>query len=63
VTWADPGAPGSTFPEQPGTNPATACAAVGTNPGTAVGGAAQLHIAPGAGAILTDLYDDVCVDA
>jgi hypothetical protein len=33
--WADSGTgPGTTFPEQPGTNVQTACAAVTTNPGT-----------------------------
>jgi hypothetical protein len=33
---ADAGAPGTTFPEQPGTNVATACAAVGAHTGTGV---------------------------
>ena len=30
---ADPGAPGSTFPEQPGSNPQRGCAALLSNPG------------------------------
>jgi hypothetical protein len=30
---ADPGAPGTTFPEQPGTHPQTACAALVSNSG------------------------------
>lgn len=60
VAWADPGDPGSTFPEQPGANPTTACVAVGTNPGSGMGGVAVLHIAPGAGAIVGSLYADVC---
>ena len=60
VAWADPGDPGSTFPEQPGANPTMACVAVGTNPGSGMGGAAQLNIAPTGGAIVTNLYTDVC---
>jgi hypothetical protein len=30
---ADPGAPGTTFPEQPGSNPQGACVALLSNPG------------------------------
>ena len=62
VAWADAGPPGSTFPEQPGENPATACFAVGTNPGSGFGGTAQQNIAPVAGATITGLYGDVCLD-
>ena len=61
VAAADPGAPGSTFPEQPGTHPATACAAVGSNPGTGPGGAFE-SASPGALAILAGLYGDVCLE-
>lgn len=59
--WADPGAPGSTFPEQPGGHAATACSAVATNPGTGFGGAFEQHAAPTAAAILTGLYTDACL--
>jgi hypothetical protein len=59
--WADRGAPGSTFPEQPGGHVATACSAVGTNPGTGLGGAFEQNAAPTAGAILAGLYNDVCL--
>jgi hypothetical protein len=57
---ADRGSPGSTFPEQPGDNGATACAAVLTNPGTGTGGAAGQNISPTAGAITTALITDAC---
>jgi hypothetical protein len=30
---ADPGAPGTTFPEQPGSNPEAGCVALVSNPG------------------------------
>ena len=60
VASADPGAPGTTFPEQPAGHPATACAMVGSNPGSGVGGAAEQHVSPRAGAILSGLYADVC---
>jgi hypothetical protein len=59
--WADPGPPGSTFPEQPGGNVATACSAVGTNPGTGIGGRFEQHASPTASAILAGLYTDVCL--
>lgn len=32
-TLADPGAPGTTFPEQPGSHPQAGCAALLSNPG------------------------------
>lgn len=53
---ADAGAPGSTFPEQPGTPPA--CEIVTTNPGTGVGG----HASPSQTAlqILNGLLTDAC---
>jgi hypothetical protein len=57
---ADPGAPGTTFPEQPGTHGQTACAAVTTNPGSGAGGQAGQVISPTAGAILTGLVQDAC---
>jgi hypothetical protein len=53
---ADAGAPGSTFPEQPGGNVAVACAAVGANTGTA--GANQSATA---GAIVGPLFADACL--
>jgi len=59
VASADPGAPGSTFPEQPGTNPATACGTVVSNPGTGVGGAAA-HFSSTAQAITGGLFVDAC---
>jgi hypothetical protein len=55
---ADAGAPGTTFPEQPGTHGQTACTAVTTNPGTGVGGAAMPS--PTAAAIVTGLLQDAC---
>jgi len=60
VALADAGAPGTTFPEQPGTNPATACATVVSNPGTGIGGAAGAHLSPTAGAITSGLLADGC---
>ncbi len=60
IAIADPGAPGSTFPEQPGTNPATACTSVVSNPGTGVDGASGAHISPTAGAITSGLLQDGC---
>jgi hypothetical protein len=59
--WADPGPPGSTYPEQPGGHVATACSAVGTNPGAGIGCAFEQHASPPAAAILTGLYIDVCL--
>ena len=60
VAFADAGAPGSTFPEQPGTNPATACGKVTTNPGTGTGGAAAAHLPPIAQAITSGILADGC---
>lgn len=61
VALADPGPPGSTFPEQPGEKPATACAKITTNPGTGLeGGASGAHISPTAAAITTGLLTDGC---
>lgn len=53
---ADAGAPGSTFPEQPGAPPA--CGVVTTNPGTGLGG----HAGPSQTAmqILNGLVADAC---
>ena len=58
--FADAGAPGSTFPEQPGMHTQTACAAVLSNPGTGAGGAAG-HMSATAGAITTGLVVDACL--
>jgi hypothetical protein len=58
---ADRGAPGSTFPEQPGSNVQNGCQAVSTNPGTSNGGPAQTNQSPTAGAITGGLFADACV--
>jgi hypothetical protein len=60
VALADRGAPGSTFPEQPGTNPASACATLVTNPGTGVDGVSGDHLSPTAQTITTALLADGC---
>jgi len=52
-TLADPGAPGTTFPEQPGGNVETACQAVLSNPGEGPG-------SPVAQAITGGLVEDAC---
>jgi hypothetical protein len=52
---ADPGAPGTTFPEQPGTHVQTACTAVTTNPGQGIS-----HASPNAVGTLTGLIEDAC---
>jgi hypothetical protein len=52
---ADPGAPGTTFPEQPGTHVQTACTAVTTGPGQGFS-----HAAPNATGTLTGLIGDAC---
>lgn len=56
VASADPGAPGTTFPEQPGTHTQTACAAVTTGPGQGIS-----HASPTAGVVLTGLIEDACL--
>lgn len=57
--FGDAGAPGSTFPEQPGTNVQTGCTAITTNPGTnPTTGHAQLS--PTAQAITFALVTDAC---
>jgi hypothetical protein len=61
VASADPGAPGATYPEQPGGHGATACSAVAGNPGTGIGGAFEQNAASGAVAILGGLYTDACL--
>jgi hypothetical protein len=61
VALADAGAPGTTFPEQPGTHPATACANVTSNPGTGTGGAGLAHISPIAEAITNGILVDGCL--
>jgi hypothetical protein len=52
---ADRGAPGTTFPEQPGAHVQTACAAVMTS------GAAGAPMSPRAFAITSALFGDACV--
>ena len=61
--FADAGAPGATFPEQPGTHVQTACTAVTTSPGIGFEGVAGEHLSPTAGAILNGLLVDVCFGA
>jgi hypothetical protein len=57
--FGDAGPPGTTFPEQPGTNVQAACAAVTTNPGTnPTTGHSQLS--PTAQAIVFSLIADAC---
>jgi hypothetical protein len=53
---ADAGSPGSTFPEQPGGNVATACFAVGSNAGTG-----EANQSGTAGAIVGSLFADACL--
>jgi hypothetical protein len=55
---ADAGAPGATFPEQPGTP--SGCAAVTTNPGTGPGGEAVVNFSDTADGILGGLLVDAC---
>ena len=57
---ANAGAPGTTFPEQPGTHPANACRAITTNPGTGAGGAFTTNASPTAQIIATGLLTDAC---
>jgi hypothetical protein len=52
---ADRGAPGTTFPEQPGAHNLTACSAVLSNPG-----ATTAPVSATAEAITTGLITDVC---
>jgi hypothetical protein len=57
--FGDAGAPGTTFPEQPGTNVQTGCTAVTTNPGTnPTTGHSQLSTT--AQGIVFSLVDDAC---
>ena len=53
--FADRGSPGSTFPEQPGTNLATGCAAVLANTGTGISNDSDTAFA-----IQTGLINDAC---
>ena len=57
---ADRGSPGSTFPEQPGTNVQNACLAVGSNPGTMPGGVFDQHAPTFVIDQLTALLVDAC---
>lgn len=52
---ADSGAPGTTFPEQPGTNPQQGCAALVSHPG-----ALSAPRSPTARAITNALLGDAC---
>jgi hypothetical protein len=52
---ADPGAPGTTFPERPGTHVQTACTVVTTGPGRGIAQAS-----PTAVEILNGLLEDAC---
>ena len=52
---ADPGAPGTTFPEQPGSNPQAGCAALVSNPG-----ALSAPRSPTAFVITNGLFGDAC---
>ncbi len=52
--FADAGEPGTTFPEQPGSNVQTACTAVTTSPSEGE------NASPTAGAITSGLLVDAC---
>jgi hypothetical protein len=52
---ADPGAPGTTFPEQPGSHTSAACSAVLSNPG-----ATTAPRSATGDAITTGLFSDAC---
>jgi hypothetical protein len=54
------GAPGTNFPEQPGSNIANACGTVLSNPGTGAGGAAGAHESLTAAGITGGLVVDAC---
>jgi hypothetical protein len=54
AAWADAGSPGTTFPEQPGSNVQTACTAVTTGPSMAE------NQSPTASAITAGLVEDAC---
>jgi hypothetical protein len=54
--FADQGSPGSTFPEQPGANPDTGCAAVLANTGTGISNDSDTAFA-----IQTGLILDACL--
>lgn len=58
---ADGGAPGTTFPEQPGDNVLKGCAAIATNPGTSVGG--HRMASPTGLAITEGVLADACFGA
>ena len=57
--FADAGPPGTTFPEQPGDNPATACAVVGE---ILLTGQAVQHASDVATAIVMGVYADACLE-
>ena len=52
---ADPGAPGTTFPEQPGSNVETGCAALVSNPGALSAPRSQTAFA-----ITNAVFGDAC---
>jgi hypothetical protein len=56
--FADQGAPGTTYPEQPGDHNQAGCDALVTNPGT--GPTALTNASPSAVAIVVPLFTDAC---
>jgi hypothetical protein len=58
--WGDAGAPGTTFPEQPGTHTLPACLAVTSNPGTSYGGVFDQHVPTFVNDQTTALLVDAC---
>ena len=57
----DAGPPGTTFPEQPGSNLQNACVAVTSNPGTSPGGVFDQNVSPIADEITNGILVDACV--
>jgi hypothetical protein len=58
--WGDAGAPGTTFPEQPGSNLQNGCLAVTSNPGTSPGGRFDQNVPTFVNDQLTALLVDAC---
>jgi hypothetical protein len=59
--WGDAGAPGTTFPEQPGGHVRNACVAITTNPGTSLGGVFDAHASDLANDLTSALLRDACL--
>jgi hypothetical protein len=57
---ADAGAPGETFPEQPGDNGQTGCMAITTNSGSGLGGRRGEVVSETADSITRPLLTDAC---